>query len=274
MNIVLTSGILAISIDLELDVQRRGGDQQRSLETIGRQLADLLANTACPPLGPWPIRPSRPPPTASWPRNPAHEIAILGDRTWVGPRSRSPPLRPRTDPPGHPRPDGRAGDFDAAAARHRTGQSSRPGRQTRDYGRRPSRSPPSGKWFARPGPGSSPLRFGLWQLPTQLALPCERDWRIWRSPIRQAKTELAHAVAQPAVFHLSISGLAAAEPIGLRTARSCCSTPRGLARTRPAGRRNRRLEPLAGCRARANGARPARSCSQQRRAGGRLRAES
>jgi hypothetical protein len=55
------------------------------------------------------------------------------------------------------------------------------------------------------------LRFGLWQLPTQLALPCERDWRIWRSPARRARTELARAVCQHEVFHLSIGGLAAAQ---------------------------------------------------------------
>ncbi len=210
MNIVLTSGILAISIDLELDVQRRGGDQQQSLETVGRQLTDLLAQYRLPAT--WAV--ADPAVSAATDRilatNPAHEIAILGDRTWVGREAD----RPRF-----------ARELTRRATRGRTAGltiSTLLLRGTEldshlDLAVKQgitavvrADATPSAKWFGRARTEVAPLRFGLWQLPTQLALPCERDWRVWRSPARQARNELARAVGERQVFHLSIGGLAAA----------------------------------------------------------------
>jgi len=211
MNIVLTSGILAISIDLDLDVQRRGGDQQRSLETIGRQLADLLDQYHLPAT--WAV--ADPAVSAATDRilatDPAHEIAILGDRTWVGPEADRPRFaRELTRRATRGRTAGLAistlllrgteldSHLDLAVKQGITAVAR-------------AETKPGTRWFARTRPEIAPLRFGLWQLPTQLALPSERDWRFWRSPARQAKTELARAVTEREVFHLSISGLAAAE---------------------------------------------------------------
>ena len=211
MNIVLTSGILAISIDLDLDVQRRGGDQQRSLETIGRQLADLLAQYQLPAT--WAV--ADPAVSAATDRilasNPAHEIAVLGDRTWVGPEADRPRFaRELTRRVTRGRTAGLAistlllrgteldSHLDLAVKQGITAVAR-------------AEATPGARWFARTRPEIAPLRFGLWLLPTQLALPCERDWRVWRSPVRRARTELVRAVGEHEVFHLSINGLAAAE---------------------------------------------------------------
>ncbi len=210
MNIVLTSGILAISVDLDLDVQRRGGDQQKSLETIGRQLADLLAQYRLPAT--WAV--ADPAVSAATDRilasNPAHEIAILGDRTWVGREADRPRFaRELTRRATRGRTAGltistlllRGTELDShldLAVKQGITAVAR------------AEAISTAKWFGRVRSEAAPLRFGLWQLPTQLSLPCERDWRIWRSPARQAKAELALAVSDRQVFHLSISGLAAA----------------------------------------------------------------
>ena len=51
MNIVLTSGVLTVSVDLELDVQRRGGDQPKSLEIAAGKLVDLVGRYRMPAIG-------------------------------------------------------------------------------------------------------------------------------------------------------------------------------------------------------------------------------
>ncbi|HEX4143151.1 MAG TPA: hypothetical protein VHY91_06345 [Pirellulales bacterium] len=234
MNIVLTSGILAISIDLELDVQRRGSDHGRSLETVGRQLAELLAQYRLPAT--WAV--ADPAVSAATDRilatDPAHEIAILGDRTWVGPGADRPRFaRELTRRATRGRTAGLAistlllrgteldNHLDLAVKQGITAVAQ-------------TEAAPGTKWFARTRPEIAPLRFGLWQLPTQLALPCQRDWRVWRSPARQARTELARVIAQHEVFHLSISGLAAAEA-SRSTLRSLDRLLLDVARGREAG---------------------------------------
>jgi hypothetical protein len=209
MNILLTSGVLAVSIDLELDVERRSGDQQQSLETAGRQLVDLLGKYRMPAT--WAV--ADPALSAATERiltsSTAHEIAILGDRTWVGREAD----RPRF-----------ARELTRRATRGRTAGLAIStlllrGTELVDHldlvvkqgitvvAR--SEAPQSGR-LRQPRQEVVSLRFGLWQLPTQLSLPARRDWRIWQSPAGRAKAMLADAVAQRAVVHLSISGLAAA----------------------------------------------------------------
>ncbi len=84
MSVVLPRGILTISVDVELDVERRGLDQQRSLERVTAQLADLLDEHQMGAT--WAVAdPAVSAATDRLTRSPAaHEIAILGERSWVG----------------------------------------------------------------------------------------------------------------------------------------------------------------------------------------------
>ncbi|HTU26132.1 MAG TPA: hypothetical protein VMF30_12075 [Pirellulales bacterium] len=211
MNIVLHNGILAISVDLELDVTRHGGDQQKSLETVGRQLAELLARHRLPAT--WAV--ADPAVSAATDRilaaNPAHEIAILGDRTWVGPEADRPRFaRELTRRVTRGRTAGLAISTLLLRGTDLDSHLDLAVKQGITAVARVEATPAAG-WIVRSRPEVSPLRFGLWQLPTQIALPSQRTWRFWRSPARQARAELAHAVREHNVFHLSISGLAAAD---------------------------------------------------------------
>ena len=210
MNIVLTSGILAISIDLDLDVQRRGGDQQGSLETIGRQLTDLLARYHLPAT--WAV--ADPAVSAATEPHPGQQPGSRNRhprRPHLGwPRSRSSPFD-ASSPAVPPAAERRDWPFRrcCCAAPNWTIISTWPSNK----GLPPSPAPrPAGRQMVWPQPGRgcpAAVRAVAIADPTRVAL--ERDSRVLRSPVRQAKTELAHAVSERQVFHLSISGLAAAE---------------------------------------------------------------
>ncbi len=84
MSIALPNGILAISIDLELDPQHCRPHQQRSLDRVATQLLDLLAKYRLPAT--WSV--ADPAISAATEKLVAagagHEIAVLGDQAWVG----------------------------------------------------------------------------------------------------------------------------------------------------------------------------------------------
>ena len=209
MNIVLTSGVLTVSVDLELDVQRRGGDQPKSLEIAAGKLVDLVGRYRMPAT--WAV--ADPAVSAATERiltsNSAHEIAILGDRTWVGREADRPRFaRELTRRATRGRTAGLAistlllrgteldNHLDLAVKQGITAVAR-------------TECPPVARWGRQPRQEVFSLRFGLWRLPTQLSLPAQRDRRIWQSPAGRASALLAAAVAQGAVVHLSISGLAA-----------------------------------------------------------------
>jgi hypothetical protein len=84
MSIALPNGILAISIDLELDPQHCRPQQQRSLDRVASQLLDLLGKHRLPAT--WAV--ADPAISAATEKLVAaragHEIAVLGDQAWVG----------------------------------------------------------------------------------------------------------------------------------------------------------------------------------------------
>jgi hypothetical protein len=248
---------------LELDVERRGGDQQQSLETVGVQLADLLAKYRLPAT--WAV--ADPAVSAATERildtDSKHEIAILGDRTWVGREADRPRFaRELTRRVTRGRTAGLAistlilrgteldSHLDLAVKQGITAIAR-------------TETPQSGKWFSQPRHELLSLRFGLWQLPTQIALPTSQNWRIWRRPTGQAKAALSRAVTQKEVFHLSISGLAAAgrsvphtlervfadaaawRDKGLLVVETVAATTRRLASTRQATPARSILQPAA-----------------------------
>ncbi len=220
MSIVLTSGILAISIDAELDVERRGLDQQRSLERVTGELADLLAKYHV---------------TATWaladpavsaaterltPGAGKHEIAILGDRSWVGReagRSRfARELARRVS-------RGRAAGFEISSLLLRDAELDDHLDLVLKQGLTAVASGTASadrSWFAsRTAAPPLSLRFGLWSIPTQGTLPSNRT-ALWLSNgLRRVRQSIDAAVAQRGVCHLSINALAVAAkgPSALRS---------------------------------------------------------
>ena len=211
MSIVLTSGILAISIDAELDVERRGLDQQRSLERVTGELADLLANYNV--AATWAL--ADPAVSAATDRlthgGAKHEIAILGDRSWVGReagRSRfARELSRRVT-------RGRAAGFDISSLLLRDAELDdhldlvvKQGLTAIACG-----TPTAVRsWLA--GRSATPplsLRFGLWSIPTQAALPGRRSLFSLGSPASRVRRSIDAAIVQREICHLSINALAVA----------------------------------------------------------------
>jgi hypothetical protein len=208
--IVLNTGILTISIDVELDVERRGLDQQRSLEVVTRELVELLADHHAGAT--WGV--ADPAVSAATDRlmsaETPHEIAILGDRAWVG------------------RQAGRS-RFARELARRVTGARAA-GLEISTLLLRDvelddhldllikqgitavasQQASPGKSWFAgRSNTPLSSLRFGLWNFRTAAVLPGQQRWFPLRSA-RGAMRSVDAAVANCEVCHLAINALAVA----------------------------------------------------------------
>lgn len=84
MSFVLPAGVLAVSIDLELDPLRRIADQQHGLEAMTNRLITLFDLYQLPAT--WAV--ADPAVSAATDRltvsGSTHEIAVLGDHSWVG----------------------------------------------------------------------------------------------------------------------------------------------------------------------------------------------
>ena len=84
MSVCLAHGMLTISVDLEPDMTRLGVNQQRALEETTTQLLVLMEKHGLPAT--WGV--ADPAVSAATERirerRASHEIAILGDATWVG----------------------------------------------------------------------------------------------------------------------------------------------------------------------------------------------
>ena len=78
-------GTLLLSVDLEPDIEQHGGPEPELLDHLRRRLIDLLGNHAAPAT--WAVAdPVRSVATESLlAANSDHEIAVLGDRAWLGP---------------------------------------------------------------------------------------------------------------------------------------------------------------------------------------------
>ncbi len=211
MSIVLTSGILALSIDAELDVERRGLDQQRSLERVTGELADLLAKYRV--AATWAL--ADPAVSAATDRvthsGAAHEIAILGDRSWVGReagRTRfARELARRVT-------RGRAAGFDISTLLLRDAELDDHLDLVVKQGLSAIASGASSvdrSWFS--GRSAAPplsLRFGLWSIPTQATLPGSRASLWLGGGSNRVRRLIDAAIVQRGICHVSINGLAVA----------------------------------------------------------------
>ncbi len=180
MSVVLSRAILTISIDVELDVERRGIDQQRSLERVTTDLAERLASHQMPAS--WAV--ADPAVSAATERllhaGAGHEIAILGDRSWVGReagRARfARELARRVT-------RGRSAGIEIAALLLRDAELDDHLDLVLKQGLTAiaGNTPVAGRsWFGG-SQAAAPLalRFGLFSIPTHAALPGKRGFAFW-----------------------------------------------------------------------------------------------
>lgn len=203
MSMVLSRGIFALSIDLDLDPSRPATRQLRPLEEITARLTRLLAKYNVPAT--WGVAD----PAVSAASEPltaacaGHEIAILGDVSWVG---------------------------------HEAGRS----RFARELGRRTTRARGAGldvstlllrgvdltdhldiavkyaitavrNGIQQGHRAPQSLRYGLWQVPVSESLPGASRWQVGGGRGRSARREIDRACVTAGVVHFAIDALRLAE---------------------------------------------------------------
>ena len=220
MGMMLASGVFAISIDLELDPDRRGLDQTRSLEDVAGRLISLLTKYQIPAT--WAV--ADPAVSAATDRlvsaGAGHEIAVLGDQSWVGREAgRSRFSRELTRRVSRGRSAGLT--ISTLVLRNvvlddhldlvvKEGISA----VRSDY----AGSTGSGLLRRRAVAEPRSLRFGLWDLPAATRLPGESRWLPSGGGARSARRGIDRAIATRAVYQLMIDGLllAVRSPSALR----------------------------------------------------------
>lgn len=189
-------GVLVVSVDLELPVDQWSTTERRALDEIAPQLVDLFDRLCIPAT--WAV--ADPLLSAATERLQAsqidHEIAVLGDTTWVGSQA----SRGRF-----------AGELSRRVLRARAAGLATttlvpvdPVDETHldllvKHGITAVRGP-----LQATAPQA--LRFGVWQLPATLRLPVESGWlhRAVRGLI--VRSSLRRTAAGRGLFHLIVDG--------------------------------------------------------------------
>lgn len=201
-------GVLALSIDLELDRSRPSADRQRDLESLVARLVDLLNRYHAGAT--WAM--ADPTVSAATERVLAsrteHEIALLGEPSWVG------------------RSAGRA--HFAQQLQQRVGGGHAAGLQIGSLLIRGAELDEHLDLVVKhglsavcslsrcPAPPRS-LHYGLWELPATMYLP-QRRWLFTRMPVRRARRAIDQAIQSESLCHLVLDGprLAALGMSGVR----------------------------------------------------------
>jgi len=208
MSATLPRGIVAISIDLELDPQRRVPNQRRYFEDVAPSLLELLRRYQV--CATWGV--ADPAVSALTDRltseGGGHEIAILGDSTWVGLEA------------------GRCRFAREMARRAERARSASLGISSlllrvpmlndhfdiaakagiRAIGGTIEEA--SGGWLWRgPATRTEALRFGMCSIPAGLHLPGASRFLPSGGAVRHAKRSIDEAIRKPAVCHMRINGL-------------------------------------------------------------------
>jgi hypothetical protein len=212
MNCVLTSALFTLSIDLELDPLRPSRDQPRSLETITDRLVRLLDRYHASAT--WAV--ADPAVSAATEfllaANESHEIAILGDQTWVGHEAGrmrfGRELARRVI-------RGRAAGIPISTLALR-------GTELADHldlvakqeilAVRDDFHEIAKGWLAKSTVRTpAALRFGLWDVPASMRLPGTSRWKLGGGGRRRCRSGIDKAIAECSVFHIQIDALSLAD---------------------------------------------------------------
>jgi hypothetical protein len=204
------AGTLVLSIDLELDLEHHDTDDHRRLDDVRRQLIALLGASGA--AATWAVAD----PLLSAATEPVlaagigHEVAVLGDRAWIGPGC------------------GRARLTRELARRFSAARNAGIPVSTLvlrnvdhvidldlllDHGVSALASPAVEQPTGARRPMEPPSRFGLWQPPTAWKLPSQSSW--WRPASWRLRGAINHVIRSGSLLHLRLDGprlIAAGEP--------------------------------------------------------------
>ena len=208
MSSVLPTAIFALSIDLELDPLKIENGQPRSLEATTQRLVKLLDRLRVPAT--WAV--ADPAVSAATEvllaAGAGHEIAILGDPTWVGQQAgRARFGRELARRVAHAKAAGIA--ISTLALRGTELADSLDLAVKQDISVvRPNFREGSGGWFSRPVSRTpAAIRFGLWDVPASMRLPCSSRWKFGGGGRRQARSGIDSAIANRGVFQIQVDAL-------------------------------------------------------------------
>jgi hypothetical protein len=188
---------LLLSVDLEPDALQHGGPEPELLDHLRRRLIDLLGTHAAPAT--WAVAdPIRSVATDSLlAAGSGHEIAVLGDRAWLGPGSG----RLRLERELVRRFDGaRKAGIPVTTLALRNLDSSRAG-PAADHGITALRGPATDSQPAADQP-TPPIRFGIWQAPPGCKVPGRSSW--WLPAAWSLCRQIKRSTARQSIVHLHI----------------------------------------------------------------------
>lgn len=212
MSIALPSALFAVSIDLELDPMRHERNQSHSLDAAAKSLVRVLSRYRTPAT--WAV--ADPAISAATDQLLAdelgHEIAVLGDRTWVGKEAgRMRFGRELARRVGHARAAGIPLTTLALRGIELVDHLDLVVKQEISVVCSDYRDLSTG-WFARPiVQAPAALRFGLWEVPPTMQLPADRGFSLWYSDRRRSRKAIDRAIQERGIHHLRIDALSFAE---------------------------------------------------------------
>jgi hypothetical protein len=194
--------VLVLSIDWELEIQHSDPSREQCLDTLRAQLLSMLHRYEIPAT--WAVADPRMSVATESILTAAvgHEIAVLGDRSWIGPgagRTRlGRELFRRFDAARHAgipvhtlatRNVATVADTDLLIA-HEV---------------RAVRNPPVASASQARRQPAAPLRYGIWQAPPALLIPAPGAW--WMPASWPLKSEINRTIARRGTLHLAIDAV-------------------------------------------------------------------
>jgi hypothetical protein len=192
-------GTLVLSVDLEPDLEQQSSDQPARLDHVRRQLLALLAEYAVPAT--WAVADPVHSVATDSIRSAAagHEIAVLGDRAWLGPGCG----RGRLERELTRRFDGaRKAGIPATTLALRNLDQVRDLDLLVDHGVTALRGPAIDTPKSSSKLSAPPIRFGIWQVPSGWKIPARHGW--WMPAAWSVRREIKRAILRQSVVHLHI----------------------------------------------------------------------
>jgi hypothetical protein len=192
-------GTLVLSIDLELDLQGQRSEQPEQLDQARRQLLEMTREYSVPAT--WAVAdPVRSVATESIRAAGAnHEIAVLGDRAWLGPGCG----RLRLERELARRFDGaRKAGIPATTLALRNLDQVCELDLLRDHGITALRGPAGDAATAADKHAAAPIRFGIWQVPPGWKVPVRSSW--WLPGSWTIRRQIKRSTARQSIVHLQI----------------------------------------------------------------------
>lgn len=192
-------GTLVLSVDLEPDLEQHGGNQTGRLDHVRRQLLELMGAVSVPAT--WAVAdPVLSVATESIrAASTSHEIAVLGDRAWLGTGCG----RMRLERELSRRFEGaRKAGIPVTTLALRNLDQVRDLDLLLDHGITALRGPAADSPATSGTCSAPPIRFGIWQAPAGWKLPARRTW--WLPSTWSIRREIRRAFSRQSLVHLHI----------------------------------------------------------------------